>query len=69
LKNYFRPGRDTTKAQGFSMTQLANFLSQPVTGVGRRVVDKTGLAGGYDFTLNWSIYSAGVPVRNGVAMG
>jgi uncharacterized protein (TIGR03435 family) len=38
-------------AQGISMTELLNMLSQES---GRSVVDKTGLAGKYDFTLQWS---------------
>jgi uncharacterized protein (TIGR03435 family) len=41
-------------AQQFTMTALANFLSQPMVGVGRVVKNKTGLAGNYDFTLNFS---------------
>ena len=41
-------------AQAFTMANLANFLSQPPAGVGRPVVDKTGLTGKYSFALNWS---------------
>jgi len=43
----------TEVAQGESTRALADFLSQPVSGLGRPVVDKTGLTGAYDFTLNW----------------
>ena len=45
---------DHLTAQGYAMGSLAGFLSQPFAGVGRPVVDKTGLTASYDFTLNWS---------------
>ena len=43
----------TMAAKGESTKALADFLSQPTSGLGRPVVDKTGLHGVYDFTLNW----------------
>jgi uncharacterized protein (TIGR03435 family) len=43
----------TMVAQGESTKALADLLSQPTSGLGRPVVDKTGLNGAYDFTLNW----------------
>lgn len=46
--------KETSIAQGYSMGRLANLLSQPFSGLGRPVVDKTGLTGAYDFTLEWS---------------
>jgi len=46
--------KDSSTAQGYAMGALANFLSQPFAGVGRPVVDKTGLTGTYNFTLDWS---------------
>jgi uncharacterized protein (TIGR03435 family) len=46
--------KDSMSAQGYSMGSLANMLSQPYAAVGRPVVDKTGLTGGYNFTLDWS---------------
>lgn len=46
--------KDSSTAQGYSMGALTNLLSQPFAGVGRPVVDKTGLTGAYDFTLEWS---------------
>jgi len=52
--------KDGLTAQGYSMGSLANMLSQPFTGVGRPVVDKTGLTGIYDFTLDWSPQLKGV---------
>jgi len=57
--------KDTSVWQAWSMKNLAGFLSQPVAGAGRPVMDKTGLTGTYDFPLNWSVYSAGA----GAALG
>jgi uncharacterized protein (TIGR03435 family) len=51
--------KDTSVWQAWSMENLAGFLSQPVVGVGRPVLDKTGLTTTYDFPINWSVYSAG----------
>jgi uncharacterized protein (TIGR03435 family) len=48
----------TTTLQAYSMKSLVDILSMPAAFVGRPVVDKTGLAGTYDFTFDWSIYSA-----------
>ncbi|MGD0445839.1 MAG: TIGR03435 family protein [Edaphobacter sp.] len=39
--------------QGASMERLTQYLSY-MAGIDRLVVDKTSLAGDYDFTLNWS---------------
>lgn len=47
-------GRGKVGAQAFGIGALANFLSQGPTGLGRRVIDKTGLTGKYNFTLSWS---------------
>ncbi|HEY5055309.1 MAG TPA: TIGR03435 family protein [Acidobacteriaceae bacterium] len=48
----------TTILQAYSMKSLADILSIPAASVGRPVIDKTGLTGSYDFTFDWSIYSA-----------
>jgi uncharacterized protein (TIGR03435 family) len=56
--------KDTTIVQALSMANLARFLSRPVFGVGRPVLDKTGLTSTYDYTLNWSIYSASAAASN-----
>jgi len=56
--------KDTTIVQSLSMANLARFLSRPVFGVGRPVLDKTGLTSTYDYTLNWSIYSASAAASN-----
>jgi uncharacterized protein (TIGR03435 family) len=43
----------TMVAQGISTKALADFLSRPTSGLGRPVIDQTGLTAVYDFTLNW----------------
>jgi uncharacterized protein (TIGR03435 family) len=45
--------KSTMVAQGEPTKALAEFLSQSFSGLGRPVVDKTGLNGVYNFTLNW----------------
>ena len=52
-----------TVAQGFPVKSLADFLSQPICALGRPVIDKTGLTGTYDFTLDWT------PPHPGVRLG
>jgi uncharacterized protein (TIGR03435 family) len=47
----------TSVAQNYSLKSFADYLSIPAFGIGRPVVDKTGLTGTYNFTLNWSIYA------------
>ena len=47
-----RPGETLLRAQGVSMSQLARTLSRG--SLGRIVIDKTGLAGTYDFTLEFT---------------
>lgn len=53
-----RWGQKTTAMQAYSMKWLASILSNPAASVDRPVIDKTGLTGAYDFTFDWSIYSA-----------
>jgi uncharacterized protein (TIGR03435 family) len=59
----------TSIMQAFSMDFLARVLSMPEAFVGRPVLDKTGLTGAYDFTLNWSYASASAAARSGAADG
>jgi uncharacterized protein (TIGR03435 family) len=47
-------------AQGYSARNLADFLSQPTCALGRPVMDKTGLAGTYNFTIDWAPPHPGV---------
>jgi len=53
LVGFNQATESTMVAQGESTRALADFLSQPTSGLGRPVVDKTGLNGAYNFTLNW----------------
>ncbi|HEV2645483.1 MAG TPA: TIGR03435 family protein [Acidobacteriaceae bacterium] len=52
--------KDTSLMQANTMESLAGLLSQPMSGLGRPVVNKTGLTGSYDFTFDWSVYSRSV---------
>jgi uncharacterized protein (TIGR03435 family) len=47
-------GTGRIDAQAFTTEGLAHFLMQPMVGLGRRVVDKTGLTAKYNFKLNWT---------------
>jgi uncharacterized protein (TIGR03435 family) len=49
-----------TVAQGYSAKDLADVLSQPYSALGRPVMDKTGLTGTYNFTLDWTPPHPGV---------
>jgi uncharacterized protein (TIGR03435 family) len=53
LASFTQATGSTMVAQGESTKALADFLSQPFSGLGRPVVDKTALSGAYNFTLNW----------------
>ena len=55
------------KGQGVSMANLARELSQQH--LGRPVVDKTGLAGQYDFTLKWTPDQGRSPMFKGTESG
>lgn len=49
-----RSRRGVLEMTGCSMTALASSLDMANGDLGRKVVDKTGLAGYYDFKLNWT---------------
>lgn len=59
--------KDTADVMAYSMSAWAGFLSQPVSGVGRPVLDKTGLTSTYNFPINWSVYSARPAMPSAVA--
>ncbi len=50
-RSSMRVGRGQIIAQSIPMDNLARLLSQQL---GRTVIDKTGLQGNYDFTLEWT---------------
>jgi uncharacterized protein (TIGR03435 family) len=61
-------GPNTSVLQNYSMKDFADYLLIAMHSLGRPVVDKTGLTGNYNFTLDWSIYSASArPSAPGVA--
>ena len=43
------------------------FVSTPFPGLGRPIVNKTGLTGKYDFTLNWTLDQSVTPEPDGLA--
>ena len=49
------PNRGRIVGQGVTMERIAGFLTNPFTGVDRPVLDRTGLAEIYDFSLEWSL--------------
>ena len=49
------PNRGRIVGRGVTMDRIAGFLTNPFTGVDRRVFDRTGLPGIYDFSLEWSL--------------
>jgi uncharacterized protein (TIGR03435 family) len=61
--------KDSSLMQAYSMESLVGLLSEPGSGLGRPVVDKTGLTGSYDFTFDWSVYSRSVHVSDGESGG
>jgi uncharacterized protein (TIGR03435 family) len=48
-------GRGRIVANGVTMTRIASFLKNPFTGVDRPVVDRTGLTGAFDMSVEWSL--------------
>jgi uncharacterized protein (TIGR03435 family) len=49
------PGRGRLAGRRVSMGRIAGFLTNPFTGVDRSVLDRTGLTGTFDFSLEWSL--------------
>jgi uncharacterized protein (TIGR03435 family) len=52
IRSMPRPGEIFTVAQDVPMSDLAVMLEEPAAGVGRPVIDETGLTGHYDFKLH-----------------
>jgi uncharacterized protein (TIGR03435 family) len=48
-------GRGRIVAKGATMARIASFLMNPFTGVDRPVVDRTGLTGEFDMSVEWSL--------------
>ena len=49
------PERGRIGGRGVTMGRIAGFLKNPYTGVDRPVLDRTGLTGTFDSSLEWSI--------------
>ncbi len=63
-----RIGSESARAQTAPLTELVRVLAQYL---GRTVVDKTGLTGNYDFTLQWATDESGLqsPGSTGIPAG
>jgi len=48
------PGLARLVGRQVTMARVAEFLMNPVTGIDRPVVDRTALAGDFDFSVEWS---------------
>ena len=49
------PGWGRLAGRAVTIARLAGFLTNPFTGVDRPVLDRTGLDGAFDFSLEWSL--------------
>ena len=48
------PGTGRLGGHGITLKQFAGIISNPYTGLDRPVMDRTGLTGTFDFSLEWS---------------
>ncbi len=63
----FYQKEDKSVVQAYSMKAFADFLMQPTQGLGRPVVDKTGMTGTYNFELNWVPTGSATATNDSVA--
>jgi uncharacterized protein (TIGR03435 family) len=49
------PGKGRIGGRKVSIVRIAKFLKNPFTGVDRDVLDRSGLTGTFDFSLEWSL--------------
>lgn len=49
------PGRGRLAGRAVTIDRLAQLLANPFTGIDRPVIDRTGLSGPLDFTLEWAL--------------
>ena len=48
-------GRGRIAANGVTMARIAAFLMNPFTDIERPIVDRTGLSGTFDLSVEWSL--------------
>jgi uncharacterized protein (TIGR03435 family) len=49
------PGNGRLVGRNVTIGRIAVFLKNPFTGIERPVIDRTGLSGAFDFSLEWSV--------------
>jgi uncharacterized protein (TIGR03435 family) len=49
------PGRGRTAGRDVPIARLAAYLTSPFTGIDRPIIDRTGLVGTFDFSVEWAL--------------